>query len=94
MDSVISTDHLSRNYGKAEAARDLTFEVPKGSIFALLGPNGAGKTTTIHTLMNLREPSSGSATILGVDSKHLGPAPPHPTEGNAAVYMTVTESGF
>jgi ABC-2 type transport system ATP-binding protein len=74
MDSVISTDHLSHNYGKVEAVHDLTFEVPSGSFYALLGPNGAGKTTTIHTLMNLREPSSGQAAILGVDSKRLGPA--------------------
>jgi ABC-2 type transport system ATP-binding protein len=74
MDSVISTDHLSRNYGKVEAIHDLTFEVPRGSFFALLGPNGAGKTTTIHTLMNLRQPSNGLATILGVDSRRLGPA--------------------
>ena len=74
MDSVISTEHLSRNYGKVEAVHDLTLEVPRGSFYALLGPNGAGKTTTIHTLMNLREPSSGLAKILGVDSKRLGPA--------------------
>jgi len=74
MDSVISTDHLSRCFGKVEAVRDLTFEVPRGSLYALLGPNGAGKTTTIHTLMNLRDPSSGHATVLGVDSKRLGPA--------------------
>jgi ABC-2 type transport system ATP-binding protein len=74
MDSVLSTDHLSRYYGKVEAVHDLTFEVPRGSFYALLGPNGAGKTTTIHTLMNLREPSSGMATVLGVDSRHLGPA--------------------
>jgi ABC-type sugar transport system ATPase subunit len=74
MDSVISTDHLSRNYRKVEAVRDLTLEVPRGSFFALLGPNGAGKTTTIHTLMNLLAPSSGQAAILGVDSKRLGPA--------------------
>jgi len=74
MDSVISTDHLSRCFGKVEAVRDLTFEVPGGSLYALLGPNGAGKTTTIHTLMNLREPSSGQATVLGIDSRRLGPA--------------------
>ena len=73
MDSVISTDHLSRHYGKVEAVRDLTFEVPRGSLYALLGPNGAGKTTTIHTLLNLREPSSGRATVLGVDSRRLSP---------------------
>jgi len=74
MNSVISTNHLWRRFGKVEAVRDLTFEVPGGSLYALLGPNGAGKTTTIHMLMNLLEPSSGQANILGVDSRRLGPS--------------------
>ncbi|MBN1566654.1 MAG: ABC transporter ATP-binding protein [Acidobacteria bacterium] len=73
MNSAISTDHLSHFYRKVEAVRDLTVEVPRGSLFALLGPNGAGKTTTIHTLMNILEPTSGRAEILGVDSRRLGP---------------------
>jgi len=47
--------------------------LPTGAIYALLGPNGAGKTTTIKVLMNLLEPTAGSATVLGVDSRRLGP---------------------
>jgi len=74
MNSIMSTDCLSRHYGKVEAVRNLSFEVPQGSLYALLGPNGAGKTTTIHMLMNLLEPSSGQATVLGVDSRRLGPS--------------------
>jgi ABC-2 type transport system ATP-binding protein len=73
MKPAISLDHLSRNYRKVEAVRNLTFEVPRGSLYALLGPNGAGKTTTIHTFMNILEPSSGKATVLGADSRRLGP---------------------
>ena len=49
-------------------------EVPAGSVFALVGPNGAGKTTTIKTLMNLLRPSSGRASVLGIDSRQVGPA--------------------
>jgi ABC-2 type transport system ATP-binding protein len=45
--------------------------VPRGSVFALLGPNGAGKTTTLKLLMNLLPPTSGSARVLGVDSRKL-----------------------
>jgi len=72
MSPAISTDLLSRQFRKVEAVRDLTFKVPKGSLYALLGPNGAGKTTTIHMLMKLLEPSSGRAAVLGVDTRRLG----------------------
>jgi ABC-2 type transport system ATP-binding protein len=51
--------------------RGLSFEVPDGSAFAIIGANGAGKTTTIKVLMNILEPTQGSATVLGVDSRKL-----------------------
>ncbi len=71
MTSAIDTQNLSRRYGRTEAVHDLTLTVPTGSVFALLGPNGAGKTTTITVLMNLLAPTSGSARVLGVDSRKL-----------------------
>jgi ABC-2 type transport system ATP-binding protein len=74
MQYAIETQHLSRHFGRTEAVHDLTLNVPTGSIFALVGPNGAGKTTTIKTLMNLWQPTSGSARVLGRDSRSLGPA--------------------
>lgn len=52
---------------------DLTLKVPEGSVFAFIGPNGAGKTTTIKMLMNILEPTGGEATVLGVNSRRLGP---------------------
>ncbi|RPJ74835.1 MAG: ABC transporter ATP-binding protein [Acidobacteria bacterium] len=73
MTSIIETERLTRRYGRTEAVRELTLAVPEGSIFAFVGPNGAGKTTTIKTLMNILEPSSGRASVLGVDSRKLGP---------------------
>ena len=73
MTPIIETERLSRRYGRTEAVRDLTLSVPEGSIFAFVGPNGAGKTTTIKTVMNILEPTSGRASILGVDSRRLGP---------------------
>jgi ABC-2 type transport system ATP-binding protein len=51
----------------------LSFSVPEGSAFALIGANGAGKTTTIKVAMNILEPSLGSVTIIGVDSRRLSP---------------------
>jgi ABC-2 type transport system ATP-binding protein len=74
MNSVISTAHLPRKFLSTEAVHDLNLEVPEASIFGFLGPNGAGKTTTIKTLMNIFVPSSGSATVLGLDSRRLSTA--------------------
>ncbi|HEY4246669.1 MAG TPA: ABC transporter ATP-binding protein [Lacunisphaera sp.] len=71
--NALETHQLSRSYGRAEALHGLTLTVPAGSIFAFIGPNGAGKTTTIRMLMNLLEPTSGEACVLGVDSRKLKP---------------------
>ena len=72
--SIITAESLTRRFGRTDAVRDLTLTVPEGSIFAFVGPNGAGKTTTIKTVMNILEPTSGRATILGTDSRRIGPA--------------------
>jgi len=74
MDHVIETRGLSRRFGRTDAVTDLTLHVPAGRVFALVGPNGAGKTTTIKILMNLLAPTSGSARVLGIDARRLGPA--------------------
>ena len=71
MNSVISAVHLSKTFPSSEALLDLNLEVPAGSIFGYIGPNGSGKTTTIKTLMNIYVPSSGSATVLGLNSCRL-----------------------
>jgi len=74
MTSILKTNGLTRRFGKLTAVDGLDLSVPEGSIFAFLGPNGAGKTTTIKTMMNIIEPSAGSATVLNVVSTRLGPA--------------------
>src|SRR5262245_58104796 len=70
---MISTHRLTKRFRKLTVLRDLELEVPEGAIFALLGPNGAGKTTLLKTLLNIVPPDSGSATVLGVDSRSIGP---------------------
>ncbi len=70
---VVETHGLTCRYGAREAVSSLSLEVPAGSVFALLGPNGAGKTTTIKMLMDIVEPTAGSATVLGRPSSRLGP---------------------
>lgn len=60
---------LSRHFGAIHALDGLTLEIPRGIIFGFLGPNGSGKTTTIRLLLGLLEPTSGSAVVLGYDTR-------------------------
>jgi len=71
--NIIETQGLTRRFGLAEAVARLDVAVPQGSVCALLGPNGAGKSTTLKLLLNLLQPTAGSARVLGVDSRKLGP---------------------
>mgnify|MGYP000491066024 CR=1 FL=1 len=70
---MITITDLHKRFRKTEAVAGLSLHVPEGQVTAFLGPNGAGKSTTIKCLLNLHRPDSGSATILGVDSRKLGP---------------------
>jgi ABC-2 type transport system ATP-binding protein len=66
---AILTANLSKRYDSVYALQDLNLRVERGEIFGFLGPNGAGKTTTIRLLLDLIRPTSGSASILGLDSQ-------------------------
>ncbi len=66
--NVISIHGLSKTYKNVAALKPLNLEVRQNSIFGFLGPNGAGKTTTIKLLLGLTRPTSGSATLFGMDS--------------------------
>jgi ABC-2 type transport system ATP-binding protein len=65
---VIVADNLTKSYGTRRGVVELTFSVSPGEVFGYLGPNGAGKTTTIRTLLDFLRPTSGRATVLGMDS--------------------------
>ncbi len=65
--SAIEAVDLVKKYGEVTALDGLSFSVPAGTVFGLLGPNGAGKSTTIKILTTLSSPTSGSATVAGVD---------------------------
>jgi ABC-2 type transport system ATP-binding protein len=62
-----STGTFRRRRLDVEAVRGVSFEVGEGELFGLLGPNGAGKTTTIKMLITLLLPTSGRASVLGLD---------------------------
>jgi len=70
---MIQVNDLWKQFGRHDALRGLSFEVPQGSALALIGANGAGKTTTIKTLINIIEPTRGHVNILGVDSRRISP---------------------
>lgn len=65
MDTVISTNNLSKNFGDVIAVDNLSIKVGSGEIYGFLGLNGAGKTTTIRMLLGMIKPTGGSADILG-----------------------------
>ena len=65
MGTVITTDSLTKKYGKKDVVKDLDLRVPVGSIYGFLGPNGAGKSTTMKMILGLIKPSKGKITVLG-----------------------------
>ena len=63
----METYQLKRYFGDIHAVDGIDLQIPRGSLFGFLGPNGAGKTTTISMLSTIIPPTSGSASILGLD---------------------------
>jgi putative ABC transport system ATP-binding protein len=68
---MVVVEHLSRSYGSGDGAvhavRDVSFEIPRGSLVALIGRSGSGKTTLLNCIGGLDEPSSGRAVVDGTD---------------------------
>lgn len=64
---VIVASELTRRFGTFTAADHISFSIGRGEIFGLLGPNGAGKSTTFKMLCGLLRPTSGRATVAGLD---------------------------
>ena len=71
---AISTEGLTKDYGRNRALSGLDLEVWTGEVYGFLGPNGAGKTTTIRLLLDLIRPTSGRAAVLGLDPRTNGVA--------------------
>lgn len=61
------------HYGKVEATRDISIQVPEGSIVTLIGANGAGKSTTLRMISGLVRPSSGEVLFEGHSIAKLAP---------------------
>jgi ABC-2 type transport system ATP-binding protein len=75
LDAAVVVEGLTKRFGDRVAFDDVSFEVGYGEVFGFLGPNGAGKTTTVRTLGTLLVPTSGSATVAGIELRpENGPA--------------------
>jgi len=67
VDVVLRTEALTKVFGGVVAVDHLDLEIYRGEVFGFLGPNGAGKTSTLRMMLGLLFPSSGTASILGLD---------------------------
>jgi ABC-2 type transport system ATP-binding protein len=66
--AIIQTEKLTKSYGSHRGIVDVDLEVTEGEAFGFLGPNGAGKTTTIRVLLDHLRPTSGRATVFGIET--------------------------
>ena len=67
--AAIHTNRLTKRYGDRRGIEDINLTVERGEIFGFLGPNGAGKSTTLRTMLGFMQPTSGTATVLGLDTQ-------------------------
>ena len=67
MTIALHIQDLTRRFNELIAVNNISFDIDQGEIFGLLGPNGAGKTTTLSMLATMLTPTSGSATVNGID---------------------------
>jgi len=71
-DLAIDIQHIVKRYEEHVAVRDLSLQVPRGSVYGLLGPNGAGKTTTIRMILDIIAPDSGTISVFGQPHRTVG----------------------
>jgi len=71
--TIISIDHVTKDFGSVRAVNDANFEIAEGEFFSLLGPSGCGKTTLLRILAGFEVPSAGSIHIDGKDVTLLAP---------------------
>ena len=67
--AAVELSGVTKAFGDVEAVRGIDLTLQQGEIVAFLGPNGAGKTTTIDMILGLSQPTSGSASVLGLEPR-------------------------
>jgi ABC-2 type transport system ATP-binding protein len=71
-DLAIDIRKVVKRFGDYVAVRELSLQVPRGSVYGLLGPNGAGKTTTIRMILDVLLPDSGTISLFGRPNTDYG----------------------
>ncbi|HWG90133.1 MAG TPA: heme ABC exporter ATP-binding protein CcmA [Candidatus Thermoplasmatota archaeon] len=69
---MIVLEGVTKRYGRAAALRDVSLQVPAGSITLLAGENGAGKSTLLRLASTLEAPSAGTVHVAGHDTRREG----------------------
>ncbi len=65
MAEILSIQNIFKSYGPVQALKNVSFQVPEGSVFGILGPNGSGKTTLLAVLLDILKANSGSYSWFG-----------------------------
>ena len=68
MQTIIKATGISKNFGSAQALKNVSFTVNESEIFGFIGPDGAGKTTLFRIITTLLLPDEGEMSVLGMDS--------------------------
>ena len=95
---MIHTQKLTKNFvvkkETVESVKGIDLDVAPGELVAFLGPNGAGKSTTLRMLTTLLTPTSGTATVAGLDvaADPAGCAPGSATSARATAAATASGS--
>ena len=91
--SILTLENVIKNYGNHRAVDDVSFSVPKGSIYGLLGPNGAGKTSLIRIITTITRADSGQVFLDGekLNADHPGQIGYMPEERGLYKKMKVGE---
>ena len=97
MEYVLTTQGLSKRYGRFKALDALTMRVPKGAIYGFIGKNGAGKTTLIRVICGLQAPTAGEYALYGIDSREKSIARSRRRMGavveTPSIYLDMTAEG-
>lgn len=62
--AILRVNGITKNYGAIQALKQVSFEVPPGSVFGILGPNGSGKTTLLGIITDILRPTSGTFQLF------------------------------
>ncbi len=82
----VESHSLTKRFGELTAVEDLNITIKSGELFGFIGPNGAGKTTTLQMFSGQIPPTSGTASVMGIDvasetisvNAAIGIVPEHP----------------